>query len=135
MEVTELIKRFSELNSDIHKYITDTKHWLFYWIENKEVQDFIKAYPKEYEDMVHLSVEHLAVSPMVKIIFDEHPHEVESIQRYAVLPTFRDTVKERWLKWNGKVKEIQIKEKEKELAYHKQKAIEAEKEIEKLKML
>lgn len=34
----------------------------------------------------------------------------------------RDTVKARWLEWNGKVKEIQIKEKEKEFAYYKKKA-------------
>lgn len=97
MEVKELINRIYVLDSDIYKYITDTEHWLFYWIVNKEVQDFIKEYPKEYEDMVHLSVEYLGASPMVKIIFDEHPNDIVSIQRYANLATFRDTVKAKWL--------------------------------------
>ncbi len=56
-------------------------------------------------------------------------------ERYAVLYTFRDTVKARWLEWNGKVKELQIRDKEKELAYYKKKVIDTEKEIKELKIL
>lgn len=69
------------------------------------------------------------------IKFDEHPNDIESIERYGILYTFRDTVKARWLEWNGKVKELQIKEKEKELAYYKKKVSDTEKEINELKML
>lgn len=133
MEVKELINRISVLNSDIYKYITDTEHWLFYWITNKEVQDFIKEYPEDYDDRVHLQVSNISSSPRFVIKFDEHPNDIVSIERYAVLYTFRDTVKVRWLEWHGKVKEIQIEEKEKELAYHKKKVGEIEKEILELK--
>lgn len=135
MEVKELINRISVLESDVYKYITDTEHWLFYWITNKEVQDFIKEYPEEYEDRVHLQVSNISASPYFVIKFDEHPNDVISIERYAVLSTFRDSVKARWLEWNGKIKELQIKEKEKELAYYKEKVVETEKEIKELKML
>lgn len=58
-----------------------------------------------------------------------NPDDVTSIERYAVLSTFRDVAKAKWLEWNGKVKELQIKEKEEELAYHKDKIGEIEKEI------
>ena len=133
MEVKELINRIYVLYSDIYKYITDTEHWLFYWIANKEVQDFIKEYPEDYEDMVHICVENIGASSMIRIAFDEHPNDIKSIQRYAVLSTFRDSVKARWLEWNGKVKEVQIKEKEKELAYYKKKVGEIENEILELK--
>ena len=135
MEVKELINRISVLNSDLYKYITDTEHWLFYWIANKEVQDFIKEYPEDYDDRVHLQVSNISSSPSFIIKFDEHPNDVESIERYAILYAFRDSVKTKWLEWNGKVKELQIKEKEKELAYYKEKVSNTEKEIHELKML
>lgn len=67
------------------------------------------------------------------IKFDDHPNDVTDIVRYAVLFTFRDTVKARWMEWNGKVKELQIEEKEKELIYYKKKVVETEKEINELK--
>ena len=129
MEVKELINRISVLNSDLYKYITDTEHWLFYWIANKEVQDFIKEYPEDYDDRVHLQVSNISSPPSFVIKFDEHPNDVESIERYAILCTFRDSVEAKWLEWNGKVKELQIKEKEKELDYYKKKVGEIEKAI------
>lgn len=135
MEVKELINRISALDSDIYKYIIDTEHWLFYWIPNKEVQDFIKEYPEDYDDRVHLQVSNISASPSFIIKFDDHPNDIRNIVRYGCLYTFRDTVKANWLEWNGKVKELQISEREKELTYHKKKVVEIEKEINELKML
>ena len=133
MEVKEIINKISSIEGEIYNYIINTEHWLFYWITNSEVQDFIKEYPKDYEDRVHLQVSNIGSSPSFVIKFDEHPDDIGSIERYAVLYTFRDVVKARWLEWNGKVKELQIKEKEEELAYHKVKVCEIEKEILELK--
>ena len=136
MEAKEIIDRTTSIEKEVYNYITNTEHWLFYWIANKEVQDFIKKYPEDYEDRVHLSIYSLSPnSPQVKISFDDHPNDVEYIQRYGVVSTFRDSVKAKWMEWNGKVKELQIEEKEKELAYYKKKVIETEKEINELKML
>ena len=135
MEAKELINRISVLESDIYKYITGTEHWLFYWITNKEVQDFIEEYPEDYDDRVHLQISNISASPSFIIKFDDHPDDVEYIQRYGAISTFRDSVKARWMEWNGKVKDMQIEEKEKELAYYKEKVIETEKEIKELKML
>jgi hypothetical protein len=69
------------------------------------------------------------------IKFDDHPNDIRSIERYANLITFRVSVYAKWREWNGKVKELQIKEKEKELAYYKEKVISTEKEIKELKKL
>ena len=60
--------------------------------EEKEVQDFIKEYPEDYEDRVHLQVRNISSSPSFVIKFDEHPNDIESIQRYAVLYSFRNSV-------------------------------------------
>lgn len=135
MEATELIKKISSLKNDIRDYIVNTEHWLFYWINNKEVQEFVKRYPKDYEDYINLSVISLNSSPTFEITFYDHPDGIESIQRFAVLSTFRDYVKARWAEWNGKVKELQIAEKEEELEYYKKRVSDAEKEIKELKML
>lgn len=135
MEAKEIIEKISLIEEEVCNYIINTEHWLFYWITNKEVQDFIKEYPEDYDDRVHLQVSNISSSPSFVIEFDDHPDDIESIERYAKLYTFRDTVKATWLEWNGKVKECQIKEKEKELAYYKKKVVDTEKEINELKML
>lgn len=136
MKEKEIIDRITSIEKEVYNYITNTKHWLFYWIANKEVQDFIKEYPEDYEDRVHLSIYSLSPkAPQVIINFDDHPNDVEYIQRFVVISTFRDSVKARWMEWNGKIKDMQIEEKEKELAYYKKKVIKTEKEINELKML
>lgn len=132
-DIKEILNNITLLKDDILDYITSTEHCLFNWISNKEVQNFIKAYPEDYEYMFHLSVSSVGTSPLIRISFDEHPDDVTYIERYTVLPTFRDTTKARWMEWNGKVKELQISEKEKELNYYKKKVDETEKEIEELK--
>lgn len=133
MKGIELIERISSLKSDVRDYIVNTEHWLFYWITNKEVQDFIKEHPEDYEDYINLSVISLNSSPTVEITFYDHPNGIESIQRLAVLATFRNSVKARWGECNGKIKELQIREKEEELAYYKKKVSDIEKEIKELK--
>lgn len=133
MEAKEIINRIKSIEKEIYNYITNTEHWLFYWIANKEVQDFIKEYPEDYEDRVHLQVKSIKQSPCFVINFDEHPNDIKSIERFAVLYTFRDTTKARWLQWEGGVKELQIEEKEKELDYYKKKVGEIEKAILELK--
>ena len=135
MEAKEIIEKISLIEEEIYNYIINTEHWIFYWIANKEVQNFIKEYPEDYNDKVHLQVSNISSSPSFVIKFDEHPNDIGSIERYANLATFRDSVKARWLEWNGRVKELQIKEKEKELAYYKEKVSNTEKEIQELKML
>jgi hypothetical protein len=132
-EIKEIIDNVELLRNDILNYIISTENCLFNWISNKEVQDFIKAYPEDYEYMFNLSVSNIGISPLIKISFDEHPNDISYIERNTVLTTFRDTTKARWMEWNGKVKELQISEKEKELNYYKNMVDKTEKEIEELK--
>ncbi len=83
--------------------------------------------------MFHLTVRYASSTPLIKISFVDHPDDIEYIERYTVLSTFRDTTKAQWMTWNGKLKEMQISEKEKTLNYYKKKIDEIEKEIEELK--
>lgn len=129
----DLIDEITSLTNKVYDYVINTEHWLFYWITNKEVQDFIIEHPEDYEDMVHLEVVNIAISPEFLIKFENHPYGIDRIERYAVLATFRDSVKARWLEYNGDIKKIQINEKVQELEYHKNKITEIEKELEELK--
>ena len=132
MEVTELIKNIQELTNEVRKYILDTPHFLIYWITNREVRDFIREYPDDYEDRFDIQIEDLNVSTSVKIIFHDHPDDIESITRYCILPTFRESVKAKWMEWENKVDEYRISELNKALEYYKKKVTETENELKKL---
>ena len=130
METVEILEKISLIKNDIRDYVVNTKHWIFYWIDNKEVQDFIKEYPDDYEDRIDLRVNAIDISSIsFSIMFEGHPYDIEKITRFGILHTFRDSVKARWMKWNGKIKEMRIEEKKEELAYHKRKVEEIEKEL------
>ena len=133
MELKNILSKIENVEKDILDYIVNTEHYLFYWISNKEVQDFIKEYPDEYEDMFYIIVINVSDSPTIRIYFEDHPDGVEYIERYVVLPSFKDSTKAKWLEWNGMVKEKQIAEKEQEVEYFKKKLEETEKELEELK--
>lgn len=133
MDIKEILNGITWLEDEILDYITSTEHCLFNWISNKEIQNFIKAYPEDYENMFHLTVRYASSTPLIKISFVDHPDDIEYIERYTVLSTFRDTTKAQWMTWNGKLKEMQISEKEKTLNYYKKEIDEIEKEIEELK--
>lgn len=135
MELENLLSKIEMVEKDILDYILNTEHYIFNWISNKEVQNFIQEYPNEYEDMIYLRVIHVSSSPIIRIYFENHPDDVEYIERHTVLSTFKDSTKARWFEWNGKVKERQILEKEQELEYFKKQLEKTEKELEKLKRI
>ena len=127
--VKTLTDEITSLDNKIIDYIESTENWIFYWIDCKEVQKFVEAYPEDYEIMAHVSVRNISVSPLVRIYFDEHPDNVENIEQYAPLPYFRETVNANWLKWNGRVQELKRLEIEKEIHFHKKRIAELESEL------
>lgn len=127
--VKEIRKEITILEDKILDYIKNTENWLFYWIDNKEVQNFVEAYPEDYEIMAHVSIKDVNVSPLVHIDFDKHPEGIESIEKYAPLYYFRETTKANWLKWNGRIQELQRLEIEKEIQFHKKRIAELESEL------
>lgn len=135
MELKNLLSKIETVEKDILDYILNTEHYIFNWISNKEVQNFIQEYPDDYEDMIYLRVINASSSPTIRIYFEDHRNGVEYIERDTVLSTFRDTTKARWFEWNGKVKERQILEKEQEIEYFKERLEKTEKELEKLKRI
>lgn len=133
MEIDNLISEIKKVKNDILDYILNTEHYIFNWISNKEVQEFIKEYPDDYEDLIYLNIIDVNITPKIRICFEDHPNNVEYIERYTFLPTFKDSTKVKWLEWNGKIKEKQILTKEQEVEYFKKQLEKVEKELEELK--
>ena len=131
-DVKDIIKSIGNLEKEVYDYITSTENWLFYWIGNKEVQDFIKEYPDDYEDRVSLRITKVDASCSCKIFFDEHPYDVHSIERFCALATFRNSVKAKYMMYNGKVKELQLEELNNQLAHYKEMIANTEEEIKRL---
>ena len=127
--VKEIRKEITILEDKILDYIKNTENWLFYWIDNKEVQNFVEAYPEDYEIMAHVSIKNINVVPLVHIDFDEHPEGIKSIERHAPLYYFRKITNANWLKWNGKIKDLQRLEIKKEIQFHKRRIAELESEL------
>lgn len=130
--INDIIANIAEARHDVYKFITETPNWLFYWITNKEVQQFIEEYPDNYEDMVSLEINDLSNSCSCKIIFEDHPYEIEAITRFCVLSTFRETTKAKWMQWNGRVKEMKLEELNKELESYKDMVTKTEAKIKEL---
>ena len=133
MELDNLISEIKKVKNDILDYILNTEHYIFNWISHKEVQDFIKEYPDDYEDLICLNIVDVNITPKIRICFEDHPNNVEYIEKYTFLPTFRDSTKAKWLRWDGKIKEKQILIKEQEVEYLKKQLEKTEKELEELK--
>lgn len=135
MELKNILSKIENIEKNILDYITNTEHYIFNWIYCTTVQDFIKEYPDEYEDLIYLQVINVSESPTIRIYFTSHPDGIEYIDRCAFLPAFRDTAKTEWLKWGGNIKKIQITEKKQQVEYFKRQLENAEKELEELEKI
>ena len=102
---------------------------MVYWISNKEVQNFIKEHPDDYDDMVDIEVENISQNPLIRIIFQDHPDDIEHISRYCYLSTFRESAKARWMEFSGKLREYQLNELKKALEYYERKVQQTKEEI------
>lgn len=133
MELNDLISKIEDLQNDIREYIESTEHYIFNWIYEKEVQHLIMEYPNEYENMVYINVIKAGIFPIIRIHFIDHPDGVKYIDRDTYIATFKDSAKARWLEWNDKLRENQIKEKEEQIEYYKEQLERTKKELEELK--
>lgn len=134
-EVKDLILKIEDVQHEIYDYILNTEHYIFYWINDKEVQEFIRAYPLDYEDRLRIIVMDASSDPKIRICFEDHPDEfLIYIERLTDLKNFRDLTKARWLKWNGKVNDMQkIVKLEQEIKFFRERLETAEKELDELK--
>ena len=133
--IVDVVKDAASILKEVKEYILNTEHYIFYWIANQEIKDYIEEYPDDFEDRINISVESLrGNSVTVSIEFTStHPHNHDYIDRYCVLSTFRDTVKAKYAEFGGSVIQLMIKEAEEQLDYYEEQVEKTKKEIEELK--
>ena len=121
-QTLEILNKMSELRKEVENFIVDTEHFIFYWIEEDEVKDFVKENPENYEDLIQLSVETIDdSSATVKIKLGASGNSV--ICRQCLCPA--DT-EYQWNRFNGRIKEFRIKQVQENLDYYKQRVAEYE---------
>lgn len=129
--ILDIIGNICELKEEVERYILNTPHYIFYWITNREIKDYIEAFPEDFEDNIALKVDDVSGgSATVTITFNhDHPNDVDSIQRFCFLPSFREFTEEHYAEFNGSITKLKLKELQKELDYHKKKVSELEEKI------
>ena len=136
--ILKTIEDIDKLFKEVRSYILNTEHYIFYWIANREIKDYIEEYPDDFEDNIKLTVDELngGNSVTVEIEFEyDHPHNVERIQRFCHLDTFRDEVKFRFAEYKGSIAELRLKEAERDLEHYKKYIAEEEEKIAELKRI
>ena len=140
-QLSDLLDKISCLRQEVQDYITNTEHYIFYWIsENEVIKDFIKQHPDDYEELIEISVESITnASAYVRIQLgkesddDDDEEEPVVIRRYCHFSTFKEHTHDRWERFNGKIKEARIKEVQKIIDYYKAKLDEYENQLKGLK--
>lgn len=124
-QTSEILNKMSELRKEVENFIVNTEHFIFYWIEEDEVKDFVKKNPEKYEDLIQLSVETIDdSSATVKIQLGTSGNSV--IYRQCHLKTFKAYTEYQWNRFNGRIKELRIKQVQENLDYYRQRAAECE---------
>lgn len=134
MKEDDILKTLETVNKcyeDIENYITSTEDCLLYWFSNRDVSDFIKAYPDNYNELYTINVLYvIGNSALVRITFDEHPDEqLDCVERYCNLPRFREVVRDKIAEFNGEMEALKKKKIEETIQYHKGKIKELEEEL------
>lgn len=124
-QTLEILNKMSELRKEVENFIVNTEHFIFYWIEEDEVKDFVKENPDKYEDLIQLSVETIDdSSATVKIKLGASGNSV--IYRQCHLQKFKAYTEYQWNRFNGRIKEFRIKQVQENLDYYKQRVAECE---------
>lgn len=123
-----IITKAQELIQEVKDYITNTEHFIFYWIDSSMVKEFISDNPHDYEELVSINVESVgSVNAQVRICLGPPEEGGENvIHRPCMLTNFRKVTKARWLEYNGKLLEVRMEEARRNLEYHKKKVADLE---------
>lgn len=127
--ILDIMGDICELREEVEQYILNTPHYIFYWIANREIKDYIETFPEDFEDNISLKVDNVSSgTATVTITFDHdhlyrgkpiHSYEAESIQTFCFLLSFREFTKEHYAEFNGSITELKLKEMQTELDHYK----------------
>ena len=130
----QLIKHISNVFTDVKEYITSNENWIYYFIDNKDVFQFLTKNPSNWKDEVNMKIEHIEHNLVkVAIRFEDENGEEIILKGNIILSNFEIRVKCNYIKMQEDILSYKIKEKEDELEYFEKRCKEVRKDIEDLK--
>lgn len=128
-QLSDILKNYEDLKKQVHDFITNTEHFIFYWLEEGEVKSFIKKNPDNYEELIKLSVVSISDTSAWVII---HLGK-KNMQTRCDFGPFKEYTLYQWDKFNGKLKQHRIRQIQNEIEFHKQRIAENEELLKGLK--
>lgn len=129
-QLSDILKNYEDLKKQVHDFITNTEHFIFYWIEEGEVKSFIKKNPDNYEELMKLSVVSISeTSAWVIISFAN----AKNLSTRCDFGSFKEYTLYQWEKFNGRLKQHRIRQIQNEIEFHKQRIAENEELLKGLK--
>ena len=131
IEIKDIRSKIGSIFLAIEEYIKSTDHWLYYWINEPKIKEFIQDDPNEYEtSILDLSVTSVgAVSANVEIRFLNQDNEEDVLDHFCILEKFRDTVNTNYLRNTKSIDEYRLGVLNKTLARYRKKTYEVENQI------
>lgn len=110
-----LSKEIGEIMSKVYHYITDTPDWIYYFIFNEKIRDFVDNHPS-WRDNMNFLVDGIKGAGVVYVSIYTDDFEIHT---EASLHSFRDTVKSNYEMARQSVKDYRIAKLEEEIEFAK----------------
>ena len=122
-QLSDILKNYEDLKKQVYDFITNTEHFIFYWIEEGEVKSFIKKNPDNYEELMKLSVVSISETSAWVIIRFANANNLSTRCDFG---SFKEYTLYQWEKFNGQLKQHRIRQIKNEINYYRQKLAENE---------
>lgn len=122
-QLSDILKNYEDLKKQVYDFITNTEHFIFYWIEEGEVKSFIKKNPDNYEELIKLSVVSISETSAWVIIRFANANNLSTRCDFG---SFKEYTLYQWEKFNGQLKQHRIRQIKNEINYYRQKLAENE---------
>ena len=133
-DIKEILNDITTLEDEVYHYVRSTPNWIFYWLDNPNIKDFLIAHPDDYNRYVSLEIISIDSTFQCEVYLYERESDTEEcVELVGSLSNFRQTVEERWKEWKSDYREKKINDIEQALAFHKEKIASLENDLNKLK--
>lgn len=106
IKISDVIEQNVKLCHTAHDYIMSIPNWIYYFLPNVVIVDFLTEYPNDWSD--HIRAVHVnyinGANANVTIKFDDW-YNNEDFTRNILLPTFRKIVDAKYIEYQNQVKE------------------------------
>ena len=133
-DIKDITNDIEKLYDKVRNYIKNTEHYIYNWIDNRHVLEYIEEYPNDFEERISFRVEYVSSCfAYLEITFDDcHPNDVDGFKTFCNLWTLRENAAALYRIHKDDLIKIHIEETEKSVEYHKKELEKAEAKLKEL---